>query len=63
MVEPAERTRRTAQKLLLTGALRTLARLIVHMQQERSGIQDELERLDQESKKIGPGRVDAYVWV
>ncbi len=54
MVEPDERTRRTAQKLLLTGALRTLARLIVHMQRERSAMQDELEKLDQESKKLDP---------
>lgn len=54
MAEPDERTKRTAQKLLLTGALRALARLIVHMQRERSDIQDELERLDQESQKLDP---------
>jgi uncharacterized protein HemY len=52
MPEPDEKAKLTAQRLVLTGARRTLDKLITQMERERDGIEEELERLKEEAEKL-----------
>ena len=54
MAEPDERTKRTAQRLILTGARRTLDKLVNQLERERAGIDGQLERLKEEAENPTP---------
>lgn len=54
MSEPDERTKLTAQRLILTGSRRTLDKLISHLERERDGIDYHLEKLKEEAENLTP---------